>query len=709
MKKIFLFLFVQFIATSIFAQIDCDDKITTVSNIELSVNKVGVIGNSFGGSYDQCNYSSCEFPKGSGIEHLFDGGLWLGCKLNNNIVAVTTGAVDDASGYSTGKGGFEFTNNDPNFQITEKSSLVDNTKYNPSAISHQDFSMDFTDKNTIVPGTSIQIVGHDNPLNADIHMETYNWNYSFANFFVVLDYEITNNGTDTWDDMYIGFWKDGVIRNVNITPPGGTAFFNKGGNGFVDTLTMDYEFDAAGDIGYTDSYIGLKFLGAEDQYGFHHPRLDTNFKNHYNSWQYKNSADPLYFYPTNDQQRYDKMTNGLNHRSDWTTAIQPSLKTPNNRSSLMAVGPFNQVKPGETIKIAFALVTAKKKDDGNPTSADTDEQKSNLETNSFWAQTAYNGEDKNFNGILDAGEDVDGDGLLTRYILPAPPNTPKIKVVPSTNKVDVYWSNNSESSVDPISKKQDWEGYKIYKSKFAFDQEKSIDIFNSFELISSYDKTGNKLFFDNGFDDVALGHYEYSNGGADSTFIFEPVTFEDDPIQYYYKYTFENIQNGWQHIIAVTAFDEGDEVNNLESLESSQLANMLRVFPGTAANNDFENGDPFVYPNPYYSKAAWEGTSSFDEDKKIVFANLPTNCEVSIYTVAGDLVDSFIHNSSYNGNDIKWTETFSDPDQTQYSGGEHAWDLLSKDNQLIARGIYIFAVKDLDSGKVKKGKFIVVK
>jgi hypothetical protein len=30
---------------------------------------------------------------------------------------------------------------------------------------------------------------------------------------------------------------------------------------------------------------------------------------------------------------------------------------------------------------------------------------------------SYNGEDKNFNGILDPGEDLDGNGRVTRYIL----------------------------------------------------------------------------------------------------------------------------------------------------------------------------------------------------------------------------------------------------------------------------------------------------
>jgi hypothetical protein len=38
------------------------------------------------------------------------------------------------------------------------------------------------------------------------------------------------------DSVFVGYWMDGVVRNVNKTPPGGSAFFNKGGNNFNDTL-----------------------------------------------------------------------------------------------------------------------------------------------------------------------------------------------------------------------------------------------------------------------------------------------------------------------------------------------------------------------------------------------------------------------------------------------------------------------------------------
>ena len=41
--------------------------------------------------------------------------------------------------------------------------------------------------------------------------------------------------------------------------------------------------------------------------------------------------------------------------------------------------------------------------------------------------------------------------------------------------------------------------------------------------------------------------------------------------------------------------------------------------------------------------------------------------------------------------------------------GMVSWDLLSKYNQIIAPGVYLFSVKDKDSGDIKVGKFVIIK
>ena len=228
----------------------------------------------------------------------------------------------------------------------------------------------------------------------------------------------------------------------------------------------------------------------------------------------------------------------------------------------------------------------------------------------------------------------------------------------------------------------------------GFDVAEKIEATESLTEVGVYDILGDSLFFETGFDEIKLA---------------EPITFEGDENLYLYKYTVKNLQNGWQYICAVSAFDTGDETNKLESLESAPLSNSNRVFMGTPPNENPKENLPFAYPNPYYLEAAWEGFSTRQTTKKLIFANLPGKCIISIFNMAGDIVAQFDHDENYSGNDIDWFTEFSDDESTVFSGGEHAWDLISSEGQALARGLYIFSVKDLNSNKIYKGKFTLIK
>jgi hypothetical protein len=679
-----------------------EERTTTSANVRLNVTNSGTFGNALRGYRDGSANPSLEFPAGSGIEHLFESGVWFGGLIDGGEIAVSTSAVDAPQGYRPGSSGFEFT---PASPIQLRSSLQNNVAYSPNAVSHQDFVYTFTDKNFLIPGTTIQINGHSRPLNIDVKTEVYNWNYSFSNFFVIFNFEIENNGTFTIDSAYFGIWANTVVRNINVTPAGsgGSAFYNKGANGFMDSLFMAYCYDHSGDVGFTQSYVGQKFLGAEDKTGFRHPLVDPRFKVKYNAWQFNSTSDPIFFQPTNDIARYQKLTEGLNDLScffpdpNCSNPISAQLNQAGNRSDLLSIGPFNNFGPGDKINVSYAFILAKKNEEGNPNSDNNLEQQKFFRENAQWAQTAYNGEDVNFNGILDPGEDLDGDGKITRFILPAPPDIPEVKLVAGDKEIEIYWTKNAELSIDPISQEMDFEGYKVYLGKFGFDMADIVDVQRDMVNIASFDIAGNGLFFDNGFDAIRLE---------------QPVKFENDPKEYHYKYVVKNVLNGFQYAAAVTAFDQGNPEINLESLESSVLVNTCRVFAGKPVNENLKTNEPFVYPNPYYLGAAWEGRSAFQEQsRKLYFANLPKNCEISIYTLAGDFLKRLYHHQDSYGQDIRWFKTFAseDEDKNVFSGGEHAWDLLSENTQILARGLYIFTVKDLDTGELFKGKFAIIK
>ncbi len=671
---------------------DDNSKYTNVGNIGLTVTNFGTYGHGFSLWPQQ---PSCEYPLGSGIEHIFDGGLWVGGYIAQDSMGsgrvgpyVTTGAVDAASVSARG-GGFEFTNA-PGSMVVERSTLLDSRYYNPKAVSHQDLVSNYTDTNkTLING---EVIENHNPLGLAVHQESYAWNFPFANFFVIMNYTIKNVTNKYIDSIYVGLWTDAVVRNTKITPPRGASFYNKGGDGYSDSMRIAYEFDATGDIGFTNSYVGIQYLGST-------PILDSLFvvgqdtlpSVDFVSWQFRNTNDPNFFSPQDDIERYKKMQGYFGSNNRWKKGINPSsLKTPSNRSVLITTGPFKYIAPGDSINVVFAIVCAKKY--GNdPAAYDTPEQKLNLYSNASWALRAYYGEDRNRNGKLDPGEDIDGNGKITRYILPAPPIYPNIKVIPGNQSVSIYWDKRSQNSIDPISGIKDFEGYRVYRTEAGFELTGAQDIFNSLDLMAEFDSTGDKVGYNTGFSAVELK---------------TPITFEGDPNQYYYKMQVNNLLNGWQYIFSVTAFDKGDPANNLESLESSPLVDYQRIIPGTLPTSA-PSAKVGVYPNPYYGNAVWDGNS--ERLRKIYFFNLPAECEITIYTLAGDVVKRITHNQSSNGSNLRWFQNYASDGKQVMSGGEEPWDLITDNDQAIATGLYLFSVKDLKTGDIKTGKFLVVK
>ena len=664
-------------------QNDVNNKFTNVGNIGLTVTNYGTIGNGF---VSFPNQPSCQYPKGSGIENLFVGGIWVGATKNGTI-AVSTAAVDVTSANRTE--GFEFTNA-PGSGILERSSLQNSPNYRPDAISHQDFVCEFFDTNDRANGTVIQ---NHTPMGVKVLLETYCYDFNFANNWVILNYKVVNIGyrgdNSPLDSVTVGLWADGVVRNTNITLPGGTSFYNKGADGYDSILRMAYEYDYNGDPGFTDTYIGFKFLGVNPKPLEENINSRTNFT----IWQFRNTTDPIYFSPTTDNDpsmqggKFQKLLGFLSVNPpdsiDNPSIIPPRIDvlrhTPNNRSTLLSYGPVKK-ENGErfslrygidTINVVFSVVCAKKYGT-DPTTWDSLSQRKDLNISAGWAQSAYD------NG----------------YKLPSPPDPPKVKTILADKNVTLYWATNSERSIDPISNLQDFEGYRIYRTNPGADLTLSQDPLSLLNIVGEFDSAYNNVSNNTGFNFIKLETAKY---------------FDGDTTAYWYKFDFPNQLNGFQYIFSVTAFDKGDENQNLGSLESSILGNSQRIIVGTPANNN-ANVEIGVYPNPYYVSAVWDGIGNRKELlRKIYFYNLPSKCQISIWTLSGDLVDQFDHDAAtYSGNDIEWFSTYSDGTQ-RFAGGEHAWDLISKNDQAIATGLYLFVVKDLNSGEIKKGKFVVVK
>ena len=95
-----------------------------------------------------------------------------------------------------------------------------------------------------------------------------------------------------------------------------------------------------------------------------------------------------------------------------------------------------------------------------------------------------------------------------------------------------------------------------------------------------------------------------------------------------------------------------------------------------------------VVPNPYVVNAAWETEQNV---RRLRFMFLPGVCDISIYTIAGELVAKLQHDDGT---------------------GDHEWNLLTQSGQEVAFGVYLYMIDTVDSSGIKHqkvGKFMIIK
>ncbi len=460
-------------------------------NLGMTVTNYGLLGQGYlSALQDQpsCQYKYHSRLEKEQIEHFSYAGLWFGGMGGMNgedKVLVSTAIVDGVFEY--GEAGFEFTNSaDKDDLVQERSSIVTSPLFDPKSISHQDFICNFTDRHTTVPGTEIELIDHT-PLGINVLMESYVWNYSYADAFIILNYTFLNISNHPIKNIHVGLWVDASVANMNYTSnyePGGGFSWYDNLNGFDQEYNMGYQYDVDGDNGFAQSYLGIRALGASV------PR--EIYQIHYDQWEWSNASDPDFFMPSNDEERYQKLS---------TSPVVPIPNSADDQASwmiLLSIGPLGDLAPGDSLNAVFAIVCGFWAGDGS----DSQNRRKNLRINSDWAQIAYNGEDVdgdgkldpdedvNKNGILDAEEDqyrpdldvngngrwdlgeevfgdedgnldifedsysnyqrgiVDSNGVIDRYILPSPPPSPNLVVIPGDGKVSLYFDNLPEDYED---------------------------------------------------------------------------------------------------------------------------------------------------------------------------------------------------------------------------------------------------------------------
>ncbi|MEA1980453.1 MAG: hypothetical protein U9N54_05720, partial [candidate division Zixibacteria bacterium] len=188
---------------------------------------------------------------------------------------------------------------------------------------------------------------------------------------------------------------------------------------------------------------------------------------------------------------------------------------------------------------------------------------------------------------------------------------------------------------------------------------------------------------------------------TDLTTLDDSCFTEDGYLKYYeYEYVIENLLPTVPYYVSVTAYDVGSPKSDLDILETSITQNAKVYYP--LADTDQVEGDDlkvYIYPNPYridgnYRQKGYEGRNDIRPSyrvRKLHFANLPSKCTISIFSLDGDLIRELDH----------------DEDPSSPNSRHHDWNMISRNTQEIVSGLYYWTVED-SKGQVQMGKLVVI-
>ncbi len=622
-------------------------KITRGNLVGMTITNYGFIGNNF-----VSRQPSFEYPLGSNHEHMVRAGLWIGAQAVDDQGAfqgVTTGAVDGTAG-SSAQAGTEFT--PACLEIRQRSSLQNSPVYDRKAVSEEDLIGFYRDE----PARDFSPEDH-RPLKVIVRQENYDWSFSDYAHFVIFHFVIQNAGA-ALQNAYVGIYGElasGTRDDYSTWPPSSSSsatggWFSKKWVQYDDSLRLfreHYCFNVpvpgGCNLSHVPEWAGYALLGCTE--GADTTSTLATKRVTMAAWKY----DPGNADRDQDVERYAIMSSGL--VTDLSGPdFQPITGDP---VELVAVGPFTEIDPGDSISVDFAFVGGSEIPD--------------IQRHTKVAQRAYD----------------------LHYKVPQPPPSPKMRVVARDQAVDVYWEPSPEAAVDRTSPDTlDFEGYRVYFG----DDRLNLHRVAQFDLATPpHDTTG----FNTGMGGCRLAQATY---------------FPGDTTAYWYKYTITGLRDGFQYFAGVTSYDLG--TRDIESLECGLSQNKSMVVPAPAPG-EIPGGKVTVFPNPYRVEARWDVGQKV-RDHYLWFANLPPRCTLRIYTLSGDLVfETAFDGSTYAGDGARGVydpRRELDVKAPTMSGSTYAWNLITREGQAAATGLYLYSVEDATGKRPRTvGKFLIVK
>jgi len=634
-----------------------DQEIADGNAVAMTLTNYGFYGNNF-----FRRTASFEYPANRGYEHLVRGGLWIGGLATDEFgefTGVTCGTVDASQGPNSTEAS-EWTPGGRD--IIKRSTLPTSRYYDPlRAVSELDFVSTFNDFSQV----RVAMSERHRPMGIEVRHETYQWNFAeFANILFV-HLKVTNRGPllkNAWVGFVTEFCSGCKKCYVNWPPSGGDpsgtgGWFDKKWIFFDDSLHLlreHYCFGLAAPPALPESGCNLKLapywagLRYLGSRGLAEDTVTVTRQLSLSAWSWAPGSSIR----DEDFERYPLMSTGL-IQSLKGDSLLPVTGDP---VELFCVGPFPLIYRDSTITVDFAFLGGS----GGATGGDPRD----IQLNSKFAQFAYD----------------------NNYILPIPPPSPRFEVVAREQALDFYWDNESENAYDQTSQPpQDFQGYRVYIGEDP----------DSMATVAQFDVAGDTASFNTGLE--SRGRFEYLD---------PPVLVNS--LQARYKFTVDRLRDGFKYYCAVTAFDIGN--SQIRSLESGKTQNQRIAVPGPRPGERLDS-KPTVFPNPYRVETRWDQGKNV-RDHYLWFANLPGRCTIRIFTLSGDLLlEEEFDGTTYHG---EGTRGIYDPALSlgtpTLSGTTFGWDLITRQGQAIATGLYLYSVEDHGPGNKRHvGKFLVVK
>lgn len=482
--------------------------------MELAVNNNGVFG--LGGSHGWPDFftgdpilNSCEYPRGSNLEHLCGGALWIGAVTGSDtLVSVGT------DGWSLAR---ELNPDEAPF-----GNMIKRTGSDPEAVSHEDYIGVYMD--TLTDGVDPDWTGRPHiPLNVEVTQSSYAWSYPWTEDFVLIDYQMKNIGVEALSEVFIGFYVDADVC-WDCAGSGGytddlSGFLQTyptqfGNCEFLDTINIAWSADNDGDLNGmvpVPHVTGLAPLGvpADDmQYNFNWWVSNNNSALDFGPRLKPTPEDPFRDFgtgglgtPEGDHNKHYVMRHPeFDYDQAYTATIMPNdtlWMYPNQDIAddiadgfdtryLLSFGPFD-ISPGQTLPITIAYVggqgfhTVEDNLQNLPDQPDvyySNLDFSDLAFNANWAKWVYD----------NPGVDTDQDGYFGKFHVCCDGSVcdtffyegdgvPDFDAVPNPAAYDMVWVESREEALwvrwnglhaetaeDILTGQVDFEGYRAYLS-----------------------------------------------------------------------------------------------------------------------------------------------------------------------------------------------------------------------------------------------------